>query len=103
MSSRKCNYDADAFCYILVYGQFMKVRDVKYELNTSYVLCDAYEAHFDRPVRNQDKIWAPQVDCTYCKRCLEGEHILIKRRIKYNRHINFYFSNLGWYRGEKSL
>ncbi|CAF4947727.1 unnamed protein product [Pieris macdunnoughi] len=66
MSSRKCKYDADAFCFIC--GQFIKVRDVKYELKTSHVLCEAYEAYFDCPVRNQDKPWAPHVARSYCKR-----------------------------------
>ncbi|CAH0557740.1 unnamed protein product [Brassicogethes aeneus] len=66
MSSRTCKYDADAVCYI--YGQF---RDVKYELKTSYVLCEAYEAYFDCPVRHQDKPWAPHVAFSYCERCLE--------------------------------
>lgn len=47
MSSRKCKYDPDAFCFIC--GQFIKVRDVKYELKTSNVLCEAYEANFTFP------------------------------------------------------
>nr|XP_022910777.1 uncharacterized protein LOC111421790 isoform X4 [Onthophagus taurus] len=98
MSSRKCKYDADAFCYIC--GQFIKVRDVKYELNTSHVLCEAYEAYFDRPVRNQDKTWAPHVACSYCKRCLEGWYRGAKRSMKFaipriwrepKDHVNDYY------------
>ncbi|XP_028028166.1 uncharacterized protein LOC114241515 [Bombyx mandarina] len=81
MSSRKCKYDADAFCFIC--GQFIKVRDVKYELKTSHVLCEAYEAYFDCPVRNQDKPWAPHVACSYCKRCLEGWYRGEKRSMKF--------------------
>ena len=53
MSSRKCKYDADAFCYIC--GQFIKVRDEKFDLKTCNVLCTAYEAYFNCPVWNQDK------------------------------------------------
>jgi len=71
MSSRKCKYDADAFCYIC--GQFVKVRDVKFVLKTCNVLCKAYEAYFNFPVWNQDKPWAPHVACGVCKRSLEGE------------------------------
>lgn len=82
MSPRKCKYDADAFCFIC--GQFIKVRDVKYELKTSHVLCEAYEAYFDFPVRNQDNPWAPHVACSYCKRCLEGKQFF------FFFYINFY-------------
>ena len=77
MSSRKCKYDADAICYIC--GVFIKVRDIKHELKSCQVLCNAYEAYFDCPVRSQDKPWTPHVACSYCKRCLEGEQFLIKQ------------------------
>ncbi|XP_076266127.1 uncharacterized protein LOC143199889 [Rhynchophorus ferrugineus] len=70
MSSRMCEDAADAFFYIC--GQFIKVRDVKYELNTSHVLYEAYEAYFNCSVRNQYKTWFPHVCCNNCKRCLEG-------------------------------
>ncbi|XP_076254251.1 uncharacterized protein LOC143192661 [Rhynchophorus ferrugineus] len=59
MSSRKCKYDADAFCYI------------------------SYEAYFNRPVRNQHKTWAPEVACNNCKRCLEGWYRGEKRSMKF--------------------
>ncbi|KAF7269044.1 hypothetical protein GWI33_017896 [Rhynchophorus ferrugineus] len=81
MSSLKCKYDADAYCYIC--GQFIKVRDVKYELNTSHVLREAYEVYFNCPVRNQDKTWAPHVPCNICKRCLEGWYRGERRSIKF--------------------
>ncbi|XP_053946970.1 uncharacterized protein LOC128855808 [Anastrepha ludens] len=70
--SRKCKYEAYAFCYIC--GQFIKARDIKYELNTSHVPCEAYESYFGYPVRNQGKTWAPHVACSYGKRCLEDEN-----------------------------
>lgn len=71
MASRRCKHDADAFCYIC--GEFIKVRDLKYELSKNAKLCEAYEAYFHRPIRNQDKIWAPHVACKNCKKCLEGK------------------------------
>lgn len=66
MSSRKCKYDADAFCFIC--GQFIKVRDVKYELKTSHVLCEAYEAYFDWPIQwkhDGDYIWGLLRESSY--------------------------------------
>lgn len=81
MSSRTCKHDADAFCYIC--GQFIKVRDTKFKLKTSQVLCEAYEAYFNFPVRNQDKSWVPHVACSSCKRSLEGWYRGEKRFMKF--------------------
>ena len=45
-------YDAGAFCYMC--GEFVKARDIKYELNKNVKLCEAYEAYFQYSIRNQD-------------------------------------------------
>ena len=37
-----CKYDGDAFCFMC--GEFVKVRDIKYELNKYVKLCEGYEA-----------------------------------------------------------
>lgn len=79
MSSRKCKYDADAFCYIC--GTFIKLRDIKFYLNACKKLCEAYEAYFKCPVRNLDKPWTPHVACSNCKRCLEGKQIFTKKNM----------------------
>ncbi|XP_074098481.1 uncharacterized protein LOC141527091 isoform X2 [Cotesia typhae] len=70
----KCRHESanTMLMHFVLYVVNLLVRDVKYELKTSHVLCEAYEAYFDCPVRNQDKPWAPHVACSYCKRCLEG-------------------------------
>ncbi|KPJ16495.1 hypothetical protein RR48_01062 [Papilio machaon] len=77
MATRRCKRDADSFCYIC--GSFIKVREKKYDLSTNLKICEAYQAYFNLPVKNQDKKWATHVSCNSCSYNLDG-----------------------WYRGEKT-
>lgn len=74
MASRSCERNADSFCYIC--GEFIKVREKKYDLSTNLKICEAYQAYFNIPVKSQDKKWAPHVSCNSCRYILDGEYIL---------------------------
>lgn len=74
MASRGCKRDADSFCYIC--GEFIKVREKKYDLSKNLKICEAYQTYFNLPVKNQDKKWAPHVSCNSCRYILEGKFFL---------------------------
>ncbi|XP_061431765.1 uncharacterized protein LOC133357688 [Lethenteron reissneri] len=81
MASRGCKHPVDAFCYIR--GQFTKIRAKKYSVKVSAKMCEAYKAHFDMPVGDQDKPFAPHFTCEQCKKTLEGWYGGEKRAMKF--------------------
>jgi hypothetical protein len=76
MASRHCKQDVDSFCFIC--GEFIKLRSTTFSLATNLKICEAYEAYFNLPIRNQDKKWASHFSCVNCKNTLEGKKIKFK-------------------------
>ncbi|KAL4706484.1 hypothetical protein ACJJTC_015682 [Scirpophaga incertulas] len=81
MASRSFKRNADSFCYIC--GEFIKVREKKYDLSTNLKICEAYQAYFNLPVKNQDKKWTPHVSCNSCRYTLDGWYRGEKRQMKF--------------------
>ncbi|XP_076359557.1 uncharacterized protein LOC143251981 isoform X2 [Tachypleus tridentatus] len=81
MASRSCKHSPDAFFYLC--GQLIKTRAKTYSMTASAKMCEAYQAYFGMPVRDQDKPWAPHVTCEHCRKTLEGWYRWKKRAMKF--------------------
>eukprot|EP00096_Caligus_rogercresseyi_P000087 TRINITY_DN1019_c0_g3_i3.p1 TRINITY_DN1019_c0_g3~~TRINITY_DN1019_c0_g3_i3.p1 ORF type:complete len:226 (-),score=-22.57 TRINITY_DN1019_c0_g3_i3:8-685(-) len=68
--SRMCKYSCDSFCYVC--GHFIPLKAKKHSLNGCFTAKQAYHAYFGMQVGQQDKVWAPKVLCSTCRRNLEG-------------------------------
>ena len=68
---RSCKRSPNEFCFVC--GEFIKVRNKEYRVKESDLMCKAYGAYFQIPVKVNDKYWIPQFSCERCKSTLENK------------------------------